>query len=62
MNLTDTSTTQQASNILEDAWVEPLAITFLQFVGLLFYSYTIQKIQDLLITDVINAGEYAAQM
>ena len=42
--------------------VEAGVIIFLQFVGMLFYSMTIQKVQSFLINDEISAGEYAAHM
>lgn len=41
---------------------ESLSILFLQFVGMLFYSMTIQKVQSFMISDEISPGEYANQM
>ena len=42
--------------------IEVLSVTALQFVGLLFYSYTIDKIQSLMTSGEIPAHEYASQM
>jgi hypothetical protein len=42
--------------------VESLVMTLLILVSMLFYSYTIQKIQDFLLDDGFNAGEYALFM
>lgn len=42
--------------------VEAAVIIFLQFVGMLFYSMTIQKIQDFMASDEISPGEYAGYM
>jgi len=39
--------------------VESATILFLQFVGMLFYSMTIQKVQSFMVSDEITAGEYA---
>ena len=39
--------------------VEAACILFLQFVGMLFYSMTIQKVQSFMISDELSPGEYA---
>lgn len=41
---------------------ESFVIGIIQFVGMLFYSITIQKVQSFMITDEISAGEYANYM
>lgn len=38
---------------------ESAVVLFLQFVGMLFYSMTIQKVQSFMISEEITAGEYA---
>jgi len=38
---------------------ESAAVLFLQFVGMLFYSMTIQKVQSFIGGDEIHPGEYA---
>jgi len=39
--------------------IESGVILFLQFVGMLFYSMTIQKVQSFIISDQILSSEYA---
>jgi len=41
---------------------ESAVILFLQFVGMLFYSMTIQKVQSFMLSDELSAGEYAYAM
>jgi hypothetical protein len=41
---------------------ESFVIGIIQFVGMLFYSMTIQKVQSFISTDEISAGEYANYM
>ena len=41
---------------------ECFVITILQFIGMLFYSYTIGKIQSFLVSDYHNPGEYVQLM
>ena len=41
---------------------EHLVILLLQFVGMLFYSLTIQKVQSFMISEEISPGEYANHM
>lgn len=38
---------------------ESAVVLFLQFVGMLFYSMTIQKVQSFMVSEEITAGEYA---
>jgi hypothetical protein len=42
--------------------IEAAAILFLQFVGMLFYSMTIQKVQFFMTSDEVSPGEYANYM
>jgi hypothetical protein len=42
--------------------VESLAILFLQFFGMIFYSMTIQKIQSFFTSEEISSSEYANSM
>ena len=42
--------------------VEAGVILFLQFVGMLFYSMTIQKVQYFMINNEISPAEYAPHM
>ena len=46
----------------KDDSVESFEILVLQFVGLLFYSYTINQIQNMMLTSTINPGDYANLM
>lgn len=41
---------------------ESFVIGMIQFVGMLFYSMTIQKVQSFMETDDVSAGEYANYM
>ena len=42
--------------------IEALVILLFQFVGMLFYSQTIEKVQSFMTTDVISPGDYANHM
>jgi hypothetical protein len=42
--------------------IEALVILILEFVGMLFYSYTIDRIQTFMINEEISSGEYAHSM
>tara|TARA_B110000285_G_C15035581_1_gene569074 strand:- start:563 stop:769 length:207 start_codon:yes stop_codon:yes gene_type:complete len=41
---------------------EAFVITILIFVSMLFYSYTIMRIQDFLLDDEFNPGDYAPNL
>jgi hypothetical protein len=43
-------------------FTEALVITILIFVSMLFYSYTIMRIQDFLLDDEFNPSDYAQSM
>ena len=45
-----------------DDGTEALVILILEFVGMLFYSYTIDRIQSFMTNDEISSGEYAHSM
>ena len=42
--------------------VEAFVITMLEFIGLLFYSYSIDKMQSIITTKEQSAGEYSSMM